>query len=139
MHETHKMSDYCFGHSIQSRQVNSFTLSTLGALGPMKVNVIWGEGEDQRMNIDVDGSDTVAMVIQKLEAEGSIPPEQVQSLSFAGVSMDIRHNLSYYGVETDCDVTLSSLRLHVAMLTSRTITIDGLKRSDTIDTVKRKI
>ena len=46
MNESHKISDYDFAPSIPSRQVNSFTLSTLGALGPMKVrNVIWGEGE----------------------------------------------------------------------------------------------
>ena len=66
-------------------------------------------------------------------------PWSYKSLSFAGVSMDIRHNLSYYGVENDCEVTLSSLRLYVASLTGKTFTIDGLKRSDTIDTVKRKI
>ncbi|KAK1739904.1 ubiquitin family protein [Skeletonema marinoi] len=115
---------------------NVFTLSTVGPLGRLQINVTRG---DKTITIDVHGSDTVLKVVKMIAAEGSIPPVEAQDLSFAGLCMDMSHNLSYYGVENNSTVEARALQIFVRTLTGKTITIQGMKQSDTIAVFKRKI
>eukprot|EP00984_Skeletonema_dohrnii_P005681 scaffold2005_cov115-Skeletonema_dohrnii-CCMP3373.AAC.2 len=122
-------------------QNSNVVLSTVGPLGRLEINVTRGA---KTIRIEVHGSDTIADVLEKIEVEGSISHEEeaAQVLSFAGADMVANHTLSYYGVVNKSTLFLraaGTMQLHVKTLTGKTITIDGVKQSDTIAVFQRKL
>ena len=131
MNESNKISN--FTH--HDGEIYPLTLTTVGSIAPMKIHVCRSK---KRIKIVVNGTDTIATVIKKVGAEGSIPIEEAQDLYFAGISMNNNHNLSYYGIGNNSEITVSPLNIFVKTPTGKNFMV-GLKRSDTVDTCLLKI